>query len=77
MFSNNADMSTNGGLQVDYEYSGMFLSNGLMRLVLFDNGLTEVDRVEWDNGFYLSRSDRRINGLDRSSSDNNVGCELV
>ena len=80
LFSNNADMNTNGGLQVDYEYSGMFLSNGADELVLFDNGLTEVDRVEWDGGSTYPDPTGASMALIDTSSDNNVGsnwCEAA
>ena len=80
VFSNNADMSTNGGLQVDYEYSGMFLSNGADELVLFNNGLTEVDRVEWDGGSTYPDPTGASMALIDASSDNNVGsnwCEAA
>lgn len=80
VFSNNADMSTNGGLQVDYEYSGMFLSNGADELVLYDNGLTEVDRVEWDNGSTYPDPTGASMALIDPNTDNNVGsnwCEAA
>ena len=80
VFSNNADMSTNGGLQVDYEYSNMFLGNGSDELVLFDNGLTEVDRVEWDNGATFPDPTGASMALIDASLDNNVGsnwCEAA
>ena len=80
LFSNNADISTNGGLHVDYEYSGMFLSNGADELVLFDNGLTEVDRVEWDNGSTFPDPTGASMALIDASADNNAGanwCEAA
>ncbi len=47
----NGDTAVNGGVQVDYVYSGITLGNGSDELVLLmADGLTEVDRVEWDNG---------------------------
>jgi hypothetical protein len=45
----NDDSATNGGLTVDYEYSGITLANGADELILTD-GSDEIDRVEWDGG---------------------------
>ncbi len=51
VLGNNADSNTNGGAPVAYSYgSDMFLSNSSDELIVLDGGLTEVDRVEWDNG---------------------------
>ena len=50
VFGNNADFGTNGGVFVDYEYSGFFLANSSDELVLLDTDLNQVDRVAWDNG---------------------------
>ncbi|MGH1368032.1 MAG: ExeM/NucH family extracellular endonuclease [Maritimibacter sp.] len=50
VLSNNADFASNGGVSVDYEYSGVNLSNSSDELVLTDALGGEVDRVEWDNG---------------------------
>jgi hypothetical protein len=46
----NGDSSSNGGVSVDYVYSGLALANGGDELVLIDGTMTEIDRVEWDNG---------------------------
>ena len=50
VLSNNSDSATNGGVTVVYQYSGMFLANGGDELVITSNTLTEMDRVEWDDG---------------------------
>ena len=45
-----ADPALNGGVVVDYEYSGFSLGNGADSIVLMrPNGLV-VDRVAWDDG---------------------------
>ncbi len=47
----NADSSANGGVHVDYQYSGFILANGADEVVLFSSdGTTEIDRVEYDGG---------------------------
>jgi Lamin Tail Domain len=46
----NQDGGSNGGVVVDYQYTGMDLGNGSDELVLLDTGLNEIDRVTWDDG---------------------------
>ena len=46
----NDNSVTNGGVAVDYEYSGITLANGADELVLTDGLANEIDRVEWDGG---------------------------
>ncbi|NOX37634.1 MAG: T9SS type A sorting domain-containing protein [Calditrichaeota bacterium] len=51
VLGNNANSSTNGGVQVDYQYTGFFLSNADDEIILIaGDGTTEVDRVEYDGG---------------------------
>ena len=51
VLGNNANINTNGGVQVDYQYSGFFLSNADDEIILIaGDGTTEVDRVEYDGG---------------------------
>ncbi len=45
----NADFATNGGVVVDYQYSGIILANGEDELTLLD-GLLAIDHVAWDDG---------------------------
>lgn len=49
VFGRNATTSTNGGITVNYEYSGFYLTNGSDAIILM-NGTTEIDRVEYDDG---------------------------
>ncbi len=47
----NNNSSTNGGVSVDYTYSGIYLGNADDELILIAaDGTTEVDRVTWDDG---------------------------
>ncbi|MGI9224332.1 MAG: lamin tail domain-containing protein, partial [Woeseiaceae bacterium] len=69
----NADFGTNGGVTVDYQYSGVFLANGADELVLIDTSLNEVDRVEWDGGPAFPDPNGASMSLDDPTSDNNVG----
>ena len=73
VLSNNSDITTNGGVTVAYEYSGMFLSNGSDELVLTSSDSTEIDRVEWDNGSTFPDPTGASMVLDNITADNNVG----
>ncbi|NNK38689.1 MAG: lamin tail domain-containing protein, partial [Xanthomonadales bacterium] len=73
VLGNNADSGTNGGVAVDYEYSGMALANGGDELVLLDGGLVEVDRVEWDGGPAFPDPTGASMALKDPALDNNVG----
>ncbi|ARE41168.1 Alkaline phosphatase [Rhodovulum sp. P5] len=50
VFGINGDTATNGGVDVDYVYSGFFLANGDDEIVITDAAGTEIDRVEYDGG---------------------------
>jgi hypothetical protein len=45
----NADMTTNGGVTVDYEYSGISLGNGADEVIIECSG-TVIDSVGYDGG---------------------------
>ncbi|AAZ26887.1 lamin tail domain-containing protein [Colwellia psychrerythraea] len=69
----NADTLTNGGISVDYQYSAVFLANGADELVLFDDVLNEIDRVEWDGGPVFPDPTGASMALTSISLDNNLG----
>jgi len=69
----NADTSTNGGISVDYQYSALFLANGDDELILFDDLLNEIDRVEWDGGPAFPDPIGASMALTSISLDNNLG----
>jgi hypothetical protein len=46
----NADYNTNGGVNVDYEYSGIDIAGGSDELILMLPTGTVIDSVSWDNG---------------------------
>ncbi len=51
VLGNNSTLSTNGGVPVDYQYSGFTLANGADEVILLlSDGITEIDRVEYDGG---------------------------
>jgi predicted extracellular nuclease len=69
----NADSGANGGVMVDYQYSNFFLSNSADEVVLEDNNLTEIDRVEYDGGPSFPDPNGASMSLDNPALDNNVG----
>jgi predicted extracellular nuclease len=74
VLARNADPSTNGGVTVDYQYSDdFFLSNGSDELVLYDTGLNEIDRVEWDDGATFPDPTGASMALKDPALDNNDG----
>ena len=77
VFAANGDTSTNGDVAVDYEYSGIRLSNENDDLSLTLNGVV-LDTVAWDNGLTMPDPDGAstlldpwgyTNGGSESSSD--------
>lgn len=71
---NNADSASNGGMQVDYEYSSSFaLSNGDDEIILLDASDVEVDRVEWDGGPQYPDPTGASMALIDPLLDNNIG----
>ncbi len=73
VLSNNGDSASNGGVVVDYEYSGTFLSNSSDEVVLFDAAGIEIDRVEWDNGATFPDPSGASMALIDTNLDNNLG----
>lgn len=65
--------AANGGVVVDYQYSGFFLSNGGDEVLLLDASLNEVDRVEYDNGATFPDPTGASMALASPASDNNDG----
>ncbi|MEL6820727.1 MAG: lamin tail domain-containing protein, partial [Calditrichota bacterium] len=51
VLARNGNISTNGGVTVDYQYSGFTLGNSADEVVLLlSDGTTEIDRIEYDGG---------------------------
>lgn len=51
VLGNNANLATNGGVQIDYEFSNYFLGNSGDEIVLIEPGGTEIDRVNYGSGW--------------------------
>ncbi len=73
VFGNNGDSATNGGVTVDYVYSGIAIANGSDELILFDTSAIEIDRVEWDNGVTFPDPNGASMALIDPVLDNNDG----
>ncbi|MEM9606413.1 MAG: ExeM/NucH family extracellular endonuclease [Actinomycetota bacterium] len=69
----NDDPTTNGGLAVAYEFSGVALANSADELVLTTPDSTEIDRIEWDGGPVWPDPTGASMQLCDVASDNNVG----
>lgn len=50
VLGNNADSTTNGGVHIDYAYSGFGLGNAADQIILSRGDGTVLDRVDYDDG---------------------------
>jgi hypothetical protein len=74
VFGRNTDIASNGGVIVDYEYSGFTLGNSDDEIVIFSSdGVTEIDRVEYDGGQSWPDPTGASMTLSNLASDNNIG----
>ncbi len=69
----NADQGTNGGVTVDYEYSGITLGNSDDELYLITPTGTIVDSVLYDGGPEFPNPNGYSMELNNPANDNNVG----
>jgi hypothetical protein len=70
----NADTATNGGVDVDYVYTGLALANGDDELLLIDDIISQViDIVEWDGGTAFPDPNGASMALRDPVFDNNDG----
>ncbi len=79
VFGVNADFGINGGVNVDYQYSGISLANGDDELILYmPDGTTVVDQVAWDggpvwpdpNGASMTLNPAKLNATDNDDGSN-------
>jgi predicted extracellular nuclease len=74
VLGNNADSTTNGGVDAGYSYgANWFLANGDDEVVLLDGTLVEIDRVEYDGGPLFPDPTGASMALADPALDNNVG----
>lgn len=72
VLARNNDSNVNGGVAVDYQYSGFTLGNANDEIVLICNG-TEIDRVAYDGGPDFPNPSGASMMLSDHTLDNNVG----
>ena len=69
---NNDTLTVNGGVSVDYVYTGITLSNGGDEVVLiYSDGVSEVDRVNYDGGPNFPDPTGKSMELNNPANDNN------
>ena len=73
VLARNGDSGTNGGVTVDYEYSGITLANGDDEVILEDAFSNEIDRVEYDGGPNFPDPTGASMSLIAATLDNNAG----
>ena len=82
VFGINANSATNGGVAVDFEYSGMTLGNGVDELIL-SNADGVIDEIIWDNSVTFPDPNGATMSLDpafMNATDNDTGanwCEAT
>ena len=83
VFGVNDDTTVNGGVDVDYTYSGINLANGEDELVLKNENSVSLDEVIWDDGSTFPDPNGASMSLDLGSidaDDNDLGaswCEAT
>ena len=75
LFSGNGDTSTNGNMDVTYEYSDISLSNESDTLALVADGTT-LDSVSWDDGATMPDPDGGSINLDPWMSDSTLNDDV-
>jgi len=76
VLGNNADMTANGGIPVDYQYSGIILNNDVDSITLFDINGEEIDRVDYGINFVpspLSGKSLNLDAAHFNGDDNDDG----
>ncbi len=70
----NDTLAVNGGVSVDYVYSSFVLGNSSDEVVLvYSDGVSEVDRVNYDNGATFPDPTGKSMELNNPANDNNDG----
>jgi len=73
VLAQNGNSTLNGGVDVQYDYSGFQLSNEEDEIILLDESGSEVDRVEYDNGIEFPNPRGASLALLAADADNNIG----
>jgi len=73
----NCDSLSNGGVSIDYEYSGITLANGDDELILISPDGDTVDYVAWDGGPNFPNPDGASMALISPTLDNSIGSNWI
>ncbi len=73
----NCDSLSNGGVSIDYEYSGIILANGDDELILISPDGDTVDYVAWDDGISFPDPTGASMALLSPTLDNSIGSNWV
>ena len=73
----NADSTVNGGVVLDYEYSGITLANGADEILLIDSYGITIDSVAYDGGTTFPDPNGATMALLEISLDNTIGSNWV
>jgi len=69
----NSDVSTNGGVPVNYEYSSFTLSNSFDEVIIDTPGGIEIDRVQYDDGGSFPDPTGASMMIGTLTNDNSIG----
>jgi len=76
ILARNGDFASNGGVTVDYVYSGITLGNSADELLLLDTLGTIIDEVDWDGGSTFPNpagASMELSTDKYNATDNNTG----
>ncbi len=69
----NDNIGLNGGVELDYMYSGIFLGNTFDEVIIAHPNGTIIDEVWYDNGATFPDPEGASMSLDNQNTDNNIG----
>ncbi|UCD39017.1 MAG: lamin tail domain-containing protein, partial [Fidelibacterota bacterium] len=73
VLGNNSDSLLNGGVDLEYQYSNIYLGNSEDELLLINPSGDTVDVVRWDNGLTFPDPDGASMALLDPALDNSIG----
>ncbi|MCK5838632.1 MAG: lamin tail domain-containing protein [Bacteroidales bacterium] len=77
VFGNNSDTQTNGGVQVDWQYSNIILDNFEGKLLIISPSGTTIDSVSYETGSSFPYLQGASMALLNPNMDNNLGLNWV
>ncbi|MCK4678885.1 MAG: lamin tail domain-containing protein [Bacteroidales bacterium] len=77
VFGNNSDTQTNGGVQVDWQYSNIILDNSEDKLLIISPSGTKIDSVSYETGSSFPYLQGASMALLNPNMENNLGLNWV